>query len=50
MESVAYEDLGTEAIYRLEFLDLPLVVANDMFGGDLYEQGVAAYRDMELLK
>lgn len=47
---VAYEDLGTEAIYRLEVLDLPLVVANDMYGGDLYEQGVAAYRDEELLK
>lgn len=50
MDLVAYEDLGPEAIYRLEFLDLPLVVANDMFGGDLYEQGVAAYRDVEMLK
>ena len=50
MDLVAYEDLGTEAIYRLEFLDVPLVVANDMHGGDLFEQGMAAYRDMEALK
>jgi fumarate hydratase subunit beta len=50
MDLVAYEDLGTEAIYRLEFLDVPLVVANDMYSGDLFEQGMAAYRDMEALK
>ena len=50
MELVAYKDLGTEAIYRLEFLDLPLVVANDIYGGDLFEQGMAAYRLSEVLK
>lgn len=50
MDLVAYEDLGTEAIYRLECLDLALVVADDIYGGDLYEQGVAAYRDVEVLK
>ncbi len=50
MDVVAYEDLGTEAIYRLEFLDLPLVVANDIYGGDLFEQGVAEYRVAEMLK
>ena len=50
MDLVAYEDLGTEAIYRLEFLDVPLVVANDQYGGDLYEQGMATYRDTEALK
>jgi fumarate hydratase subunit beta len=50
MDLVAYEDLGTEAVYRLEFLDFPLVVANDMYGGDLYEQGAAAYRNVEKLK
>ena len=49
MDLVAYEDLGTEAIYRLEFLDVPLVVANDMHGGDLFEQGMAAYRGTESL-
>jgi len=50
MELVAYEDLGTEAIYRLEVLELPLVVANDVYGGDLFEQGQAQYRDAEMLK
>ena len=50
MDLVAYEDLSTEAIYRLEVLDMPLVVANDIHGGDLYEQGVAAYRIVEKLE
>jgi len=50
MDLVAYEDLGTEAIYRLEFLNVPLVVANDIYGGDLYEQGAAAYRIAGLLE
>lgn len=40
----AYADLGTEAIYRLVVEALPMVVANDASGGDLYEQGQAQYR------
>jgi fumarate hydratase subunit beta len=32
----AYDDLGPEAILRLEVVDLPLVVINDARGGDLY--------------
>jgi fumarate hydratase subunit beta len=32
----AYDDLGPEAILRLEVVDLPLVVINDAHGGDLY--------------
>ncbi|MBW1644976.1 MAG: Fe-S-containing hydro-lyase [Deltaproteobacteria bacterium] len=43
-EVVAYEDLGPEAIRRLEVVDFPVVVVNDIYGNDLYEQGVAAYR------
>ena len=35
-EVVAFEDLGPEAIYRLEFDELPLVVAIDASGGSLY--------------
>lgn len=35
-EVIAYEDLGCEAIHRLEVRDLPLVVINDCVGGDLY--------------
>lgn len=34
---VAFEDLGTEAIYRLRVEDFPLIVVNDIYGGDLYE-------------
>jgi fumarate hydratase subunit beta len=41
---VAYPDLGPEAIYRLEVEALPMVVANDMYGADLFEMGQAEYR------
>jgi fumarate hydratase subunit beta len=41
---VAYADLGTEAIYELEVESLPMVVANDMYGADLFESGQAQYR------
>ena len=43
-ELVAYEDLGPEAIFRLEVEDFPVIVANDICGGDLYKNGVEAYR------
>lgn len=43
-EVVAYEELGTCAIRRLEVEDLPCIVAIDCFGGNLYEQGIAQYR------
>lgn len=36
-EVVAYEDLGTEAIRRLEVVDFPVVVAYDCCGGNVYE-------------
>jgi fumarate hydratase subunit beta len=36
-EVVAYEDLGTEAIRRLEVVDFPAVVAYDATGGSVYE-------------
>lgn len=34
---VAYEDLGTEAIRRLEVVDFPAVVAYDAAGGSVYD-------------
>ena len=43
-EVVAYEDLGPEAIYRLEVEDFPVIVINDAEGNDLYQQGVAEYK------
>lgn len=39
LEIVAYEDLGTEAIRRLEVEAFPAIVINDCHGGDLYENG-----------
>jgi fumarate hydratase subunit beta len=43
VEIVAYEDLGPEAIRRLEVEMLPVIVVNDVAGGDLYIQGREAY-------
>lgn len=37
-EVVAYEDLGPEAVYRLEIEEFPVVVVNDIYGNDLYEE------------
>lgn len=36
-EIVAFEDLGPEAVYRLEVEDFPLVVGIDRKGNDIYE-------------
>lgn len=41
---IAFEDLGTEAIRELQVADLPLIVAIDSEGGNLYEEGPARYR------
>jgi fumarate hydratase subunit beta len=43
-EVVAYEELGAEAVLRLEVKDFPATVINDIYGGDLYEEGKAKYR------
>lgn len=43
-EIVAYEDLGPEAIRRLEVEEFPTVVVNDVYGNDLYQMGVEKYR------
>jgi fumarate hydratase subunit beta len=43
-EVVAYEELGAEAIRRLEVADFPVTVVNDSYGGDLYDEGKAKYR------
>jgi fumarate hydratase subunit beta len=44
-EVVAYEDLGPEAIRRLEVEDLPVIVINDVRGNDLYIEGEKRYRN-----
>jgi len=44
VEVIAYEDLGTEAILRLNVEDFPAIVANDIYGEDLFDQGKAKYQ------
>ena len=41
---IAYDDLGAEAIRKIEVENFPAVVINDVYGADLYEDGKAAYR------
>ncbi|MBI2329591.1 MAG: Fe-S-containing hydro-lyase [Chloroflexi bacterium] len=43
-EIIAYEELGAEAIRRLEVANFPATVINDIYGGDLYQEGKARYR------
>ncbi|MDD4877180.1 MAG: Fe-S-containing hydro-lyase, partial [Dehalococcoidales bacterium] len=43
-EVVAYDDLGAEAIRRLEVKNFPVTVVNDVYGGDLYQEGKAKYK------
>ena len=42
-EVIAYEDLGAEAIHRLEVENFPVVVVIDSEGNNLYETGPADY-------
>ena len=42
-EIIAYEDLGAEAIRRMEVKDMPLVVIIDSKGNNLYELGQKEY-------
>jgi fumarate hydratase subunit beta len=42
-EVVAYDDLGAEALRRLEVEDFPAIVINDIYGGDAYEDGMKQY-------
>lgn len=42
-EVIAFEDLGTEAIRRLEVKNLPVVVVIDSEGNNLYETAVLKY-------
>lgn len=44
-EVIAYPELGTEAVMRLEVEDFPAIVVNDIHGEDLYRIGVEKYRE-----
>ncbi|MDE2217592.1 MAG: fumarate hydratase C-terminal domain-containing protein, partial [Planctomycetota bacterium] len=41
---IAYQDLGAEAVMRLEVKDFPAVVANDIYGNDLFKEGIVKYQ------
>ncbi len=43
-EIIAFKDLGTESVRKLKVKDMPLIVINDCYGGDLYKDGIAKYR------
>ncbi|HBV97486.1 MAG: fumarate hydratase [Peptococcaceae bacterium BICA1-7] len=47
-EVVAYADLGTEAIRRLEVVDFPLIVAYDIYGGDVFQNEIPKYAGLDL--
>ena len=46
-EVIAYDDLGAEAIRRLEVEDFPVIVIIDSEGNNLYETGRAAFLAQE---
>ena len=43
-EIVAYEDLGTEAIRKLQVKDLPVIVVIDSKGNNLYETAIKEWK------
>lgn len=43
---VCYDDLGPEAVYRLEVKDMPLIVAIDSKGNNLYKDGPGEFRNL----
>ncbi len=43
-EVIAYPELGPEAIRRVKVENFPCIVINDMYGGDLYEEGKQKYQ------
>jgi fumarate hydratase subunit beta len=49
VEVIAYEDLGTESLKRVEVQDFPAVVMDDCQGRDLLDEGRKQWRDLEKL-
>lgn len=43
VELIAYEDLRAEAIRKLVVENFPVLVINDIYGGDLYDQGIKLF-------
>ena len=49
MDVIAYEDLGTESLKKLEVEAFPAIVCCDMYGGDLLQAGKEQYRNQAVL-
>jgi fumarate hydratase subunit beta len=49
LDVIAYEDLGTESVKKLEVEGFPAIVCCDMYGGDLLLEGKDQYRDQAVL-
>ena len=43
---IAYDDLGTEAIRKLEVKDFPVIVVIDAQGNNLYETAIETYKEI----
>jgi fumarate hydratase subunit beta len=46
-EVIAFPELGPEAVRRLVVREMPLIVVNDCYGGDLYLEGVKRFQILE---
>ena len=42
-EVIAYEDLGPEAIRKMEVENFPVIIVNDTYGNNLYVEGIKEY-------
>ena len=47
-ETICYEDLGAEAILKLEVKDFPVIVVIDREGNNLYETAIQQYKKLEV--
>lgn len=45
---LAFEDLGPEAIYELEFVDFPVLTINDVHGRDFYDEARKQWQKVDL--
>ena len=45
-EVIAYEELGTEAIRKLEIKDFPVIVVMDCEGNNLYDMAIEQYKEI----
>jgi fumarate hydratase subunit beta len=47
-EVVAWPELGPESLRTMQVRDFPCIVIDDIYGGDLYEEGRRRYRETEV--